>query len=442
MNEKTQLISKSIKVDKYTDVIGPSNEIFGTIEDGGVITIGSVPGCWGPMISPRMRSGHEVTLPINIQGAEIGDGIALFIEQIKVQSQASTSGTDNGGSVGCFVGDPYVARKCPNCGTEWPETYLDGIGFEAVKCKECGTPAIPFRISNGYTMAFDDRAAFGFTLGKSWAERMARESKKYSGLELYTNAQSHSSLVTAAADISGILTRVRPMIGNFGTIPSKDLPSSHNAGDFGSFLVGAPHDYALTQEELDMAKTDGHMDIDSVREGTIVIFPVKVPGGGIYCGDVHAMQGDGELAGHTTDIVAEVKLKAEVVKGLGIDGPIIFPLVEDLPPLAKPYTKEEIMKGRELAKKFDTPFIEEVAPIQFVGTGPTINSATENGLERAAQFLGVSLDEIKNRSTVTGSVEIGRLPGVVTISVLAPYEILDKKGIASFAAKQYDLTFL
>ncbi|MFQ5856141.1 MAG: acetamidase/formamidase family protein [Anaerolineae bacterium] len=442
MTTKPVIAEKEMRVATYTDIIGPSNRVLGTIEDGGTLIVGSVPGCWGPMITPRMKSGHEVSLPVNVAGAEVGDGLALHIKKIEVQAKATASGTDNAGSIGCFVGDPYVARKCPECGAESPVTYIDGIGFESVKCKECDAPAIPFRITTGYTMAFDDAATVGYTVGQKWAERMARESLKYSALERYPEAVSHSILVTAVADMPGILARVRPMIGNFGTIPSKDLPSSHNAGDFGYFLVGAPHEYAFTQEELDAAKTDGHMDIDSAREGAIVICPVKVAGGGIYCGDTHAMQGDGELATHTTDIVAEVTLQAEVVKGLGNDGPILLPPQEDLPFLAQPYTQDEIMKGRELAKQFDTPFVEEVAPIQVVGTGPNINDATLNGLERTAELLDETLEETKNRATVTGCVEIGRLPGVVTISVLAPYQKLEEKGIAHLVARQYDLAFL
>ena len=57
--------------------------------------------------------------------------------------------------------------------------------------------------------------------------------------------------------------RMRPFLGQFGTTPSCPMPDSPNAGDFGSFLVGAPHSYALTAEH----KPDGHMDIDAVRPG-------------------------------------------------------------------------------------------------------------------------------------------------------------------------------
>ena len=51
-------------------------------------------------------------------------------------------------------------------------------------------------------------------------------------------------------------------------------------------------------------QNSGHMDIDIVRAGAILICPVKVRGGGVYLGDMHALQGDGEIAGHTCDVAA------------------------------------------------------------------------------------------------------------------------------------------
>jgi len=62
-------------------------------------------------------------------------------------------------------------------------------------------------------------------------------------------------------------------------------PGGENAGfpqrgDFGSFLIGAPHEYALTAEQLEL-RTDGHMDIDAVRPGALLLAPVKIPGAGL-----------------------------------------------------------------------------------------------------------------------------------------------------------------
>jgi acetamidase/formamidase len=217
------------------------------------------------------------------------------------------------------------------------------------------------------------------------------------------------------------------------------MPDSHNAGDFGAFLVSAPHDYELTEEELKEHKTDGHMDINRVREGAIVICPVKVDGGGVYVGDVHAMQGDGEIAGHTTDVSAIVQLKTTVIKDLAIDGPILIPVEEDLPYLAKPMTKEETNMAKDLASKWEMNQLEETAPISFIGTGANLNEAIDNGLARAADVLDMSVPEVKNRATINGSIEIGRAPGTVTVTFLAPIEKLERAKLYDLIKDQYKL---
>lgn len=216
------------------------------------------------------------------------------------------------------------------------------------------------------------------------------------------------------------------------------MPDSHNAGDFGSFLVGAPHEYAITAEQL-THRTDGHMNIDAVRAGAVVICPVKVPGGGVYVGDMHACQGDGEVAGHTADVSGTVTLQVRVIKNLGIDGPIILPVPEDLPYLARPLEAGERARAVALARRWGLERIEESAPISFVGTGPDLNAATQNGLERAASLLGMSVPEVKNRATITGAVEIGRLPGVVQVTFPAPLERLERVGLLPFVREQYEL---
>jgi formamidase len=216
------------------------------------------------------------------------------------------------------------------------------------------------------------------------------------------------------------------------------MPDSHNAGDFGSFLVGAPHEHALTEEELEL-RTDGHMDIDIVRAGAIVVAPVKVAGAGVYMGDMHALQGDGEIAGHTMDVAGAVELQVNLIKGRKLEGPIIFPLVEDLPFLARPFTAVEKEKADALAQEWGLAGIERSAPISIVGTGVNLNVATDNGLQRAANLLGMSIPEVRNRATINGAIEIGRHPGVVQITFLAPLKNLEKAGLLPLVMEQYNI---
>jgi formamidase len=427
----------TVFVDTFTDgLLGPQVEMLGPVEDGGHIVVNTTPGCWGPMITPSIRGGHEVAQPVAVAGAEPGDAIAIRIKDIEVTSIATASGNDLSPE-GSFNGDPYCAPVCPSCGEEYPETRLEGIGQESVRCVECGADATPFKFTNGYTIAFDQAREFGVTLPREAAERIAHEAPRYAALP--ENSVQNPILAFAPHDIVGLATRLRPFMGQLGTTPSITLPDSHNAGDFGSFLVGAPHGYAITAEQLAEHRTDGHLDIDAVRAGAILVCPVKLPGGGVYMGDMHALQGDGEIAGHTCDVSGTVSLQVEVLKGLGIDGPLLFPLEEDLPYLARPLTGAERARAEALGREWGVTELEESAPISVIGSGPDLNSATDNGLERAAELLGMEVPEVKNRATVAGAIEIGRHPGVVQVTFRAPLESLERRGLLPYVREQYGL---
>jgi len=67
---------------------------------------------------------------------------------------------------------------------------------------------------------------------------------------------------------------VSPMIGTFGTAP---------AGAPVSNTHGGPH--------------GGNMDAQQIKKGAAVTLPVEVPGALLHLGDVHAIQGDGEICG-------------------------------------------------------------------------------------------------------------------------------------------------
>lgn len=430
--------SDHVLVDRYTDIVGPSNEMLGPVRDGGRIEFLTVPGCWGPMITPSLRSGHEVTLPVRVEGAEVGDAVALYVETLEQVSRATTSGTHAGWD-GRFISDPFVANICPTCRDAgrhflYPDTYLDGIGEAAVRCSACHSEVIPFHMVQGYTMAFDDEKALGVTVAPERAEELARNAREWVGLT--PNATQHPIVALARADLVGLVARCRISAGNLGTIPAIDLPSSHNCGDFGAFLVGAEHEFAVTEEELEQ-RTDVHMDIDSVRQGSVVVVPVKTAGAGIYAGDVHAMIGDGEVAVHTTDIGARLVVRVQVIKGLTLDGPVLLPPEEDLPFLARPFTADEMRRAGVLAESHRTRLEGPVLPVQVLGSGPFLNAAVDNAVGRAAALFGMSIDEVKNRATVAGAVEIGRLPGFVQLNLQVPTEKLGETGLLPLVEGQY-----
>lgn len=427
---------QTVFVNEFTNgILDPDQPMLGPVRDGGHIVANTAPGCWGPMITPELRGGHEVTIPVAVDGAEVGDAIAIRIQDITITSLATASGNDVF-MTGRFLGDPYVAGRCPECGTLYPRTVIKGIGQSAVRCANCGADAAPFNFTNGYTIGFDSNHQVGVTLHQEAADEIAWDAKRFAALP--ENSIQNPILTFAPHDLVGLVARLRPFMGQLGTTPSIIMPDSHNAGDFGSFLIGAPHEYALTAEQLEH-RTDGHMDVDAVRAGAILVCPVKVAGGGIYLGDMHALQGDGEIAGHTCDVSGMVTLQVHLLKGLNLEGPVLFPVMEDLPFLARPLSPQEKIRASEVARMYGLEDLEESLPVSVIGTGPDLNSATDNGLARAARLFDMTVPEVKNRATITGGIEIGRNPGVVQVTFRVPIERLDKTGLLGYAVDQYGM---
>ena len=433
----SQQIQQELDVDRFTlGLVGPEQEWAGTVADGGTVRTHTPPACWGPMITPEFRGGHEVTRPIRVENAEPGDALVVRIKDVEVTSVATSTGS-MAEREGAFDDDPFVDHRCPECGTEWPESVVEGIGEESIKCAECGANASSFGFEFGYTVAFDDDRSVGLTVGEEGATDLAERADE--AMALPEHSRQHPILLYKPDEIPGTLGHLRPFIGNIGTTPPRGFPDSHNAGDFGQFLIGAGHDWGLPDEAALEDRTDGHMDSNDVRPGATLICPVKIEGAGLYVGDLHANQGDGELSLHTTDVSGRTELEVEVIKGLDIDGPLLLPNETDLPPIAKPYTDAEREAGAELAAEYDVDEVADAAPIQVIGSGATINDATDNAFDRAGTLLDMTEGEVRARCTFSGGVEIARLPGVVQLSMLAPMETLEAVGLADAVRAQYDL---
>ena len=304
-----------------------------------------------------------------------------------------------------------------------------------MRCANCGADATPFTFTNGYTIAFDEARGLGVTVGREEAERFARDAARFAALP--DNSAQNPILGFAPHDLVALATRLRPFMGQLGTSPSATIPDSHNAGDFGAFLIGAPHRFAMTAEELQRHKTDGHMDIDAVRAGAILVCPVKVAGGGVYIGDMHALQGDGEIAGHTCDVAGTVTLQVEVIKGLGIDGPVLFPVAEDLPFLARPLSAAERARAAELAARHGVDELEETCRSRSSAPAPTSTPPPTTASRAPPSCSSMTVPEVRNRATIAGAIEIGRHPGVVQVTFRAPAERLEARGLLGYAREQY-----
>ncbi|KOX93161.1 acetamidase [Haloarcula rubripromontorii] len=432
----SEQIQQELDVDRFTlGLVGPDQEWAGTVADGGTVRTHTPPACWGPMITPEFRGGHEVTRPIRVENAEPGDALVVQIKDVEVTSVATSTGS-MAEREDAFGSDPFVDHRCPECGTEWPDSVVEGTGEDAIRCAECGANASSFGFEFGYTVAFDEDRSVGLTVGPDGAADLAERADE--AMALPENSRQHPILLYKPDEIPGTLGHLRPFIGNIGTTPSVAFPDSHNAGDFGQFLIGADHDWGLADEAALDARTDGHLDSNDVRPGATLICPVEIDGAGLYVGDLHANQGDGELSLHTTDVSGRTELEVSVIKDLDIDGPLLLPNESDLPDIAKPYTDAEREAGEALAAEHHVDDVVDAAPLQIIGSGATINDATENAFARAGTLFDMSEGEVRARCTFTGGVEIARLPGVVQLSMLAPMDLLEEQGLADTVREQYD----
>ena len=256
-----------IVVEEYTGgLIGPSLDMVGTLKDGGTISTISPPGCWGPMITPEFLGGHEVSRPVAVQGARVGDAVAIFIQKVWVRSQATSSGTMVT-KAAAFGSDPFVDKHCPNCKTPWPASRIEGTGPECVRCVACGAEASPFAFEEGYTIAFDEKRQVGITVGEKAAADFA--TRAYEVAALPKQSRQHPILLYKPHTIPGTLSRLQAFIGNIGTLPSKDMPDSHNAGDFGKWA----HMAALSASKMMWAFELNPAGVAKVSTGTISVPP-------------------------------------------------------------------------------------------------------------------------------------------------------------------------
>jgi acetamidase/formamidase len=99
-----------------------------------------------------------------------------------------------------------------------------------------------------------------------------------------------------------VTVALRPMLGRVATAPEGDAA-------FDGLWPG---------------RFGGNMDASDVREGTTVYLPVFHPGALFYFGDVHALQGDGEVCGSGLETSAFVSFRFGLLKKT-----IAWPRLED-----------------------------------------------------------------------------------------------------------------
>lgn len=85
--------------------------------------------------------------------------------------------------------------------------------------------------------------------------------------------------------------------------------------------IGVAPRFGRVEMTLTPGEYGGNLDCVETGEGTTLYLPVWVRGAYLSFGDVHALQGDGELNGTALEVTAEVTLEIEVLKGRQAEWP-------------------------------------------------------------------------------------------------------------------------
>ena len=158
----------------------------------------------------------------------------------------------------------------------------------------------------------------------------------------------------------------RPMIGMIATMPKEDIIKTGHA----------------------KSKNGGNLDLPFVTENVNVYLPVEVEGAGLYLGDVHALQGYGELSGIAMEASSKIVLEVEVIK---IKNPL----------------KNIVIVGKEPFSK------KECIGIVGIGQKMQIESSIKDAFEGSLKILKALLPNIpqnmaKMLITLIGNLLLGQ----------------------------------
>jgi amidase len=111
---------------------------------------------------------------------------------------------------------------------------------------------------------------------------------------------SDGKIIYALNDGRMIEIQAKPFIGTIGVSPAFEAISTVTPGRHG-----------------------GNMDVPDICIGNTLYLPVAVKGALLGLGDVHAVQGDGEICGTAVEVSSKVTLKVELEKNKKLDWPRI-----------------------------------------------------------------------------------------------------------------------
>ncbi|MEM7695587.1 MAG: acetamidase/formamidase family protein [Pseudomonadota bacterium] len=207
---------------------------------------------------------HPMTGPIHIEGAERGDVLAITLEDIFPDQYGYTVIVPGFG----FLRDEFTEPFLVN----WRLTRTHAVSDQMPGV------AVPYEAFMGAVGTLP-----GAPEVESW---LAREAQ--------------------LAEVGGVALPPQPI----GALPAA--------------VCGPEGTHADTcLRTVPPRENGGNMDVQQMQVGTTILIPCFIDGCGLFIGDVHYAQGDGEVSGTAIEMGAVVAVRTEIRKGEGafITGP-------------------------------------------------------------------------------------------------------------------------
>ena len=199
---------------------------------------------------------HPMTGPVHIEGAERGDVLAVTLVDIDPDEYGYTVIAPGFGFLRDIFTEPYVVN--------WrlSRTHAESDGMPGIK--------VPYEAFLGSVGVLPGEAEV-----QSWKAREA-----------------------ALGAAGGVALPPEPT----GALPSAVCgPEGSNKDD--------------CLRTIPPRENGGNMDVQQMQVGTTMLFPCFIDGCGLFVGDVHYAQGDGEVGGTAIEMGAVVTVVTEIRKG-------------------------------------------------------------------------------------------------------------------------------
>ncbi|MGI9305246.1 MAG: acetamidase/formamidase family protein [Gammaproteobacteria bacterium] len=288
----------------------------------------------------------------------------------------------------------------------------------------------------GYTVIVP---GFGFLRDKftepflaSWSlTRLAATSEQIPGVRIPFNGFMGSvGVLPGEAEVDTILAR-ETELGEAGGIALAPEPKGAMPKDICG-PEGQHKDKCL--RTIPPRENGGNMDVKQMQTGTTLLLPCFIDGCGLFVGDVHYAQGDGEVSGTAIEIGAKVTVVTEIRKGLGASVKVPHyeggSQLKKLAPDAFYATTGFPLKAAGEVPPYVTYLdSEKIGPLSNLSEDLTL--AARNALLEMIDYMvanrGLTPEQAYVVASVAVDMRIGQLVDVpnYTVSAILPLEIFE-----------------